>query len=71
MQKAATPSVSFMVAYEIIFVKSKIAFGVKVPILLLAPYVPFEFFTGIYILIKYRKKITHIFFAAMKYSGEL
>ena len=32
------------------------AFGVKVPILLLAPYVPFEFFTGIYILIKYRKK---------------
>lgn len=33
------------------------AFGVKVPIILLAPYVPFEFFTGIYILIKYRKKI--------------
>lgn len=33
------------------------AFGVKVPILLLAPYVPFEFFTGIYILIKYRKKV--------------
>ena len=33
------------------------AFGVKVPILLLAPYVPFEFFTGIYIMIKYRKKI--------------
>jgi hypothetical protein len=32
------------------------AFGVKVPIILLAPYVPFEFFTGIYILIKYRKK---------------
>lgn len=33
------------------------AFGVKVPIILLAPYVPFEFFTGIYILIRYRKKV--------------
>lgn len=33
------------------------AFGVEVPIWLLAPYVPFEFFTGIYILIRYRKKI--------------
>lgn len=32
------------------------AFGVKVPIILLAPYVPFEFFAGIYILIKYREE---------------
>jgi len=33
------------------------AFGVQVPIWLLAPYVPFEFFTGIYILIRYRNQI--------------
>lgn len=31
-------------------------FGITVPIFVLAPYVPFEFFTGIYILIRYRKK---------------
>ena len=30
-------------------------FGVTVPFALLVPYVPFEFFTGIYILIRYRK----------------
>ena len=33
------------------------AFGVTVPFALFVPYVPFEFFTGIYILIKYRNKI--------------
>jgi hypothetical protein len=33
------------------------AFGVTVPFALFIPYVPFEFFTGIYILIRYRKKI--------------
>jgi len=33
------------------------AFGVDVPFALFIPYVPFEFFTGIYILIRYRKKI--------------
>ena len=32
------------------------AIGVEVPFALLVPYVPFEFFTGIYIVIKYRKK---------------
>lgn len=32
-------------------------FGAAVPLILLFPYVPFEFVTGIYILIKYRKKI--------------
>lgn len=32
------------------------AFGISVPFVLLIPYVPFEFFTGIYILIKYRNK---------------
>ena len=32
-------------------------FGVAVPFALFYPYVPFEFFTGIYILIRYRKKI--------------
>lgn len=31
-----------------------IAFGVDIPLILLFPYVPFEFFTGIYILVKYR-----------------
>lgn len=31
-------------------------FGIDVPFGFLVPYVPFEFFTGIYILIKYRKK---------------
>lgn len=31
-------------------------FGVDVPFGFLVPYVPFEFFTGIFILIKYRKK---------------
>ena len=30
------------------------AFGITVPVFLLFPYVPFEFFSGIYILIKYR-----------------
>ncbi len=34
------------------------AFGIKVPLFLLAPYVPFEFFAGIYIIIRYRD--THI-----------
>lgn len=33
------------------------AFGVTVPFALFIPYVPFEFFTGIYILIRYWKKI--------------
>jgi hypothetical protein len=37
------------------------AFGVEVSIILLAPYMPFEFFTGIYILIKYRKKSPAVF----------
>ncbi len=32
------------------------ALGVSIPFALLIPYVPFEFFTGIFILIKYRKK---------------
>ena len=32
------------------------AFGVAVPFFLLIPYVPFEFFTGIYILVKNRKE---------------
>jgi len=32
------------------------AFGVTVPFAIFIPYVPFEFFTGIYILITYRKK---------------
>ena len=31
-------------------------FGIEVPFALLVPYVPFEFFAGIYILIKYRNK---------------
>ena len=31
-------------------------FGVTVPFALFVPYIPFEFFTGIYILIRYRKK---------------
>lgn len=31
-------------------------FGVTVPFALFVPYIPFEFFTGIYILVKYRKK---------------
>ena len=31
-------------------------FGIETPFALLIPYVPFEFFTGIYILIKYRRK---------------
>ena len=31
------------------------AFGIAVPFFLLIPYVPFEFFTGIYIIIKNRK----------------
>lgn len=31
-------------------------FGIETPFLLLVPYVPFEFFAGIYILIKYRIK---------------
>lgn len=31
-------------------------FGIAVPFALFVPYVPFEFFTGIYILIRYRKK---------------
>ena len=31
-------------------------FGIETPFLLLVPYVPFEFFAGIYILIKYRNK---------------
>lgn len=33
------------------------AFGVTVPFALFIPYVPFEFFTGIYVLIRYQKKI--------------
>jgi uncharacterized membrane protein YidH (DUF202 family) len=32
-----------------------IAFGIPAPIFLFIPYVPFEFFTGIYIIVKYRK----------------
>ena len=32
------------------------AFGINLPFVLLIPYVPFEFFTGIYVLIKYRNK---------------
>ena len=31
-------------------------FGVAIPFALFVPYVPFEFFTGVYILIKYRNK---------------
>jgi hypothetical protein len=31
-------------------------FGVSVPAAVLAPYVPFEFFTGAFLLIRYRKK---------------
>ena len=31
-------------------------FGVAVPLALFVPYIPFEFFTGIYLLIKYRKR---------------
>lgn len=31
-------------------------FGIEAPFVLLVPYVPFEFFAGIYILIKYSKK---------------
>ncbi len=31
-------------------------FGVAVPIALFVPYIPFEFFTGIYLLIRYRKR---------------
>jgi len=31
-------------------------FGVAVPIALFVPYIPFEFITGIYLLIKYRKR---------------
>jgi hypothetical protein len=34
-------------------------FGVNVPFAFLVPYVPFEFFTGIYILIKYRNMKTN------------
>jgi len=33
-------------------------FGVAIPFALLVPYVPFEFFTGIYILIRYRSYFT-------------
>ena len=33
-------------------------FGVSVPAAVLAPYVPFEFFTAVYLLIRYRKKST-------------
>ncbi len=33
-----------------------LAFGIETPFALLVPYVPFEFFSGIYILIKYRSK---------------
>jgi hypothetical protein len=32
-------------------------FGIALPFIICIPYVPFEFFTGIFILIKYRKKI--------------
>jgi hypothetical protein len=32
------------------------AFGINVPFAFLVPYVPFEFFAGVYILIKYRNK---------------
>jgi len=32
------------------------AFGVDVPFFMLVPYVPFEFFAGLYILIRYRNK---------------
>lgn len=32
-------------------------FGIALPFALCFPYVPFEFFTGIYILIRYRKKV--------------
>jgi len=35
-------------------------FGVDVPIALLVPYIPFEFFTGAYILIRYRKRVNLI-----------
>jgi len=31
------------------------AFGIAAPFFLLIPYVPYEFFTGIYIIVKYRK----------------
>jgi len=34
-------------------------FGTALPFVLCLPYVPFEFFTGIFILIKYRKKMTN------------
>jgi len=34
-----------------------IVFGVSIPFAFFVPYVPFEFFTGIFILVKYRKKI--------------
>lgn len=34
------------------------AFKIAIPFVLLLPYVPFEFFSGIYILIKYNKKAT-------------
>ncbi len=33
------------------------AFGIAAPVILLVPYVPFEFFTGIYILVKNQKKL--------------
>lgn len=33
-------------------------FGVSVPAAVLAPYVPFEFFTAVYLLIRYRKNST-------------
>jgi len=33
-------------------------FSIALPFIICIPYVPFEFFTGIFILIKYRKKIT-------------
>ena len=32
------------------------AFGIDVPSIVLVPYVPFEFFTGIFVLIKYRSR---------------
>lgn len=32
------------------------AFGINVPFVLFIPYVPFEFFTGTYLVIRYRKK---------------
>jgi hypothetical protein len=33
------------------------SFGIALPLVLCFPYVPFEFFTGIFIMIKYRKNI--------------